>query len=72
MTTIRDTMTGYHRLISDATGVTDHALLNDIEEIMRSENGGVLDDLGIVQFQSLARQAAVVAQQMWNENREVG
>lgn len=65
-------MSFYHQLISDATGVTDHAMLNDIEEIMRVDCGGTLDHLTKSEFHAKAKIAHDVARQLEAESREVG
>lgn len=48
-------MKGYHDLISQATGITDEAELQEIEELMRLQTGGVLDHLDRQEFREIAR-----------------
>ena len=46
---------GYQQLISDATGVTAIALIDEIEECMRGETlNGCLDHLPSAEFKKLA------------------
>ena len=57
-------MHGYPLKIHEATGVTDPAMLNDIEEVMRLSTGGVLDRLDATEFSKLAQVSRDVAQLM--------
>lgn len=54
---------GYARLIADAIGSDDAAILALVEEFMRGETGGTLDAIDAITFGRLARQclADVVA-----------
>ena len=52
---------GYQKLISAATKVKDPDTLQDIEEAMRQEEGGVLDHLTKLSFDRLARACSTAA-----------
>lgn len=47
-------MKGYHPSISDVTGVMDERELQEIEELMRLQTGGVLDHLDKQWFKEVA------------------
>jgi len=49
-------MNYYQQMMTEATGVTDAATINEIEEIMRME-AGTLDGLTAAAFKRLAKRA---------------
>jgi hypothetical protein len=54
-------MIAYRELIKVYTGVTDNALLNDIEEIMRLKVGGSFEHLTWTQFTERVKEAEKIA-----------
>jgi hypothetical protein len=62
---------GYQQLIHEDTGVTNPAMLNEIEEIMRLESRGVLDHLTRARFKKLALLAHEAAKQTCDAGREM-
>ena len=54
-------MNAYHKWINRQTGVKDHALLNDIEQIMRELWGDKLDRLTPAEFSACVQKAEKIA-----------
>ena len=54
-------MNAYHKWINRQTGVEDHAMLNDIEEIMRLLAGDKLDCLTPAEFSAYLQKAKKIA-----------
>jgi hypothetical protein len=61
----------YDKLIAEATGETDRLRLACIEDVMRGDNGGVLDHLDRQRFMSEARIAREVLDLMKIEMPEL-
>jgi hypothetical protein len=51
------TLLGYGRSIAAAIGTDDDALLDLVEDLMRTETGGTLDALSSADFERFARQS---------------
>lgn len=63
-------MLAYHEIIQKFTGATESAQIGDIEQIMRLQNGGTLDNLSPVLFKREARIAFEVASLMADTQKE--
>lgn len=59
-------LSGYRKMISEATGVKNPRALENIEEIMRTLEGGVLDHLTAPEFKRVAKNAHYI----WERENE--